>query len=86
MSLKKQKGKNFFISIIHGNKHENHKVLINERIFALNDVKKWRLYTKLMLQYVNYIYEINNQDINLFLKGVIKEVNEESKRFKKRVE
>lgn len=82
MSIKK---KNYFISVLREDRKEHHKVLINERFFNLNDIEKWRLYTKLILQYVNYLYEINDKDINLFLRGVIKEVNEESKKFKRRM-
>lgn len=86
MSVKKQNDKNLFISVIHGNKHDNHKVLINERFFALSDIKKWRLYLKLILRHIFYLYEINKEDFDLFLKDVIKEVNKESKEFKRRME
>ena len=85
MVTKNQKEKNYFISILHGNKWENRKVLINERVFNLNNIARWELYLKLILQYVNYLCEINNKDINLFLKDIIKEVNEESKKFKRKM-
>ena len=85
MSLRKQKNRKYFINVLHGKKQENHRVLINERIFYLNDIKRWRLYLKLILQYINYLCETNSQDINLFLKGVINEVIEESNKFKRRM-
>lgn len=85
MTLKKQKGKKYFINILHGNKHENHKILINERVFNLNDIERWKLYFKLILQYINYLHEINEKDIVLFLREVIGEVNKESKKFKRRM-
>lgn len=85
MSQRNKKGKKLFIGILHGNKWENHKVLINERFFNLNDRGKWRLYLKLFLQYINFLHEINDKDIDLFLREVIKEVNEESRQFKRKM-
>ena len=85
MSLKKQKKKNYFISIVHGNKRETHKVLINERFFNLNNLNRWRLYLKLILQYVNYLHEIEQKDLASFLEEIIKEVNEESFKFKRKM-
>lgn len=82
MSIEKKK---YFINIIHGNKRENHRVLINERIFNLNDLEKWKLYTKLILQHVNYLHEIEEKDIDLFLKEVIREVNNDSRAFKRKM-
>lgn len=85
MSLKKQKKKSFFISIIHGKEYENHRIVINERVFKLNDIKKWRLYLKLILQYVNYLCEINDKDMHLLLQDIIKQVKSESKQFKRKM-
>lgn len=85
MSLKKQKEKNHFISIIHENKRENHRVLINKRFFNLNNLNRWRLYLKLILQYVNYLHEIEQKDLTFFLQDVIKEVNNDSRAFKRKM-
>ena len=86
MSTRNQKRKRLFISIIHGNKRENHKILINERVFNLNDIKKWRLYLKLILQHINYLYEINDKEFDLFLRDVVKDVKKEAKQFRRSVE
>ena len=85
MPTRNQGNKKYFITIIHGNKRENHRVLINERIFNLNNKKKWKLYSKLILQYINYLCEIDKEDINLFLKDIITEVNRDSKMFKRKM-
>jgi len=85
MSLRTQKKKNFFISIINGNKRENHRILINERLFNFNDIKKWGIYLKQILQYINYLCEINDKEIDLFLRDVIKDVNQEAKQFKRKM-
>lgn len=85
MSLRNNNKKNYFVTILHGNRRENHKVLINERIFNLNDINKWKLYLKPILQYVNYLCEIYGKDINLLLQEVGKEINDESKEFKHRM-
>lgn len=85
MALRNQKRKKLFIGVIHGKKHDDHRVLINERFFNLNDMGKWRIYTKLILQHVNYLHEINNKDFDLFLREVIKQVNDESKQFKRKM-
>ncbi|HUS49141.1 MAG TPA: hypothetical protein VMZ91_03195 [Candidatus Paceibacterota bacterium] len=82
MSIKK---KNYFINILHGNKRENHRILINERVFNLNDIKRWKLYLKLILQYINYLCDINDKDVHLLLQEIIKNVNDESRLFKKRM-
>lgn len=85
MSIKKKKNRKYFINIIHGNKRENHRILINERVFYLNNIKRWKLYLKLILQHVNYLCEIEKKDINLLLQEVGKEVNNEAKKFKRRM-
>ena len=85
MALRNQKGKKLFINILHGNKYENHRVLINERVFKLNNIERWRLYLKLMLQHVNYLCEINGRDVVLLLEGVIREVEIESNKFKRKM-
>jgi hypothetical protein len=46
---------------------------------------KWRIYTKLILQYVHYLHEINNKDFDLFLREAIKQVNDDSKKFKRKM-
>ena len=86
MSARNQKKKRLFISIIHGNKQENHRILINERVFNLNDIRKWRLYLKLILQYINNLYEINDKEFDLFLRDVVKDVKKEAKQFRRSVE
>lgn len=86
MSQRNKKGKNLFIDILQGNTYENHRIVINERIFKLNNINRWRLYTKLILQYVNYLHEISDKEIDLFLKDVIKDVKQEAKQFKRKME
>lgn len=83
--LRNQKNKKLFIDYIHGNRRENHRIILNERIFNLNDIKKWRVYLKLILQHINYLFEINEKDITLFLNDLYNEVNEESKKFRRRM-
>lgn len=85
MSLRNNKGKKLFIYILHGNTYENHRIVINERVFRLNNIDRWRLYIKLILQYVNYLCEINDRDINLFLEDIIKQVDSEAKQFKRKM-
>lgn len=85
MSLRNQKNKDLFINILQGNKRENHRVLISERIFKLNDLKRWKLYLKLILQRINYLCEINEEDIDILLRDVIKEVNNNSRAFKRKM-
>lgn len=79
--MSQRKKKNLFIDILHGNRYENHRIIVNERIFKLNNINRWKLYLKLILQYIDYLCEINNEDMNLLLKEAIKGVNEESKKF-----
>lgn len=85
MSIKKEKKKQHFIDIIHGKRYDTHRIIINERIFNLNDINRWKLYLKLILQYINYLCEINSHDVHLLLQEVIKKVNDESKLFKKQM-
>ncbi len=40
---------------------------------------------KLFLQYINYLYDIKQKDISLCLREIIKEVNKESKMFKRKM-
>ncbi len=60
-------------------------LLINERIFKLNDIKSWKLYLKLIFKHINYLFEINKKGITSFLQDVIKEVKDESKKIKRRM-
>lgn len=85
MSYKKQKNKAHFIIPIKGDKWENHRILINERLFKLNDIKRGKLYLKLILQVVKYQSEIEEEDINLLLQEVGREVNNESRAFKRKM-
>lgn len=85
MSQRNKKSKKLFIDIIHGNKYENHRIVINERVFKLNNIDRWKLYLKLILQHVNYLCEINGGDVGLLLQEVIKEVEIESDKFKRKM-
>lgn len=85
MSYKNNKKRRLFINTIRGKNGEFHKIIINERIFNLNDINKWKLYVKLFLQHFNYICEINKQQIDVYLQEIIQKVNEEAKQFKTRM-
>jgi len=85
LPLRDQKNKKRFMSIIRGKSQEDHKVLINERFFNLNNLNRWRLYLKLILQYINYLHEIEQRDLASFLEEIIKEVNAESFKFKRKM-
>lgn len=83
--MRKERKKNLFIDVIHGKRYETHRIIINERVFNLNDMKKWKLYLKLFLQYINYLHDIKQKDISLCLREIIKKVNKESKMFKRKM-
>lgn len=85
MSTKNVKKKNCFITALRGYNRESHKILINERVFYLHDIKKWKLYLKLILQYINYLHELNEKNIEIFLKEVITEVNNDSRAFSRKM-
>lgn len=81
----RNKKKNLFIDILHGNKYENHRIVISERVFKLNNIDRWKLYLKLILQHINYLCEINDRNISSLLQEVIKEVEIESDKFKRKM-
>lgn len=85
MSNRNKRKGNLFIDIIHGNRYENHRIVINERVFMFNDINKWMLYLKLIIQHANYLCEVNDKDIGLFLQDIVKQVNNEAKQFKNKM-
>lgn len=85
MSLRNKKRKNLFIDILQGNTYENHRIVINERVFKLNNMDRWKLYSKLILQHINYLCEINDKDIHSLLQEIVKQVNNEAKQFKRKM-
>ena len=82
---KRKKESPLFIEIFRGDKRENDMVIIRERLFRLNDYKKWRTYLKLILQRIYYLHEVYDKDVNPFLRDIIKEVNEEAGAFRRRM-
>lgn len=82
---KNNQKRRLFINAIRGKNGNFHTIIINERIFNLNDINKWKLYIKLFLQHFNYICEINKQEIDVYLQEIIQKVNDEATQFKRRM-
>ncbi len=74
-----------FIKFLPDKRKGGHGVLINKREFKLKDIETWKVFLKVVLNYIHLSCEVSELEVSNFLKETIDEANKGYPKFKENI-
>lgn len=69
-----------FLEVIRDSKENIHKIILNKKDFNFTDLKRWRFYLKIFIEYFWAVCDVLGKDFNEQMRMVLKEANAGKKR------
>jgi len=69
-----------FLEVIRNSKKEGRKIILNKKKFNFNDLKRWRFYLTIFIEYFWAVCNVLGKDFNEQMRMVLKEADAGKKR------